>query len=129
MIKKHQSIFCIKMMCKVLSVSRSGYYAWEQSPESLREQENKKLAHQIKAIYDDEKQRVGSPRVTERLKIFGCKVGKNRVARIMRQEGWRAKGVKKFKATTNSRHNLPVAQIYCNKILKLFARTKNGYPI
>ena len=96
-------------MFKVLSVSRSGYYAWEQSPESLREQENKKLAHQIKAIYDDEKQRVGSPRVTERLKIFGCKVGKNRVARIMRQEGWRAKGVKKFKATTNSRHNLPVA--------------------
>lgn len=97
------------MMCRVLSVSRSGYYAWEKEPESLRTQENAKLATAIKVIYDDEKQRAGSPRITKRLQGLGCVIGKNRVARIMRQEGLRAKGAKKFKATTNSRHNLPVA--------------------
>ena len=67
------------------------------------------LASTFKAIYDDEKHRVGSPRITKRLQASGYAVGRNRVARIMCQEGWRAKGVKKFKATTNSRHNLPVA--------------------
>jgi putative transposase len=97
------------MMCRVLSVSRSGYYAWEKQPDSLRSQENTKLTQAIKVIYNDEKQRVGSVRITKRLRASGCLVGRNRIARIMRQEGLRAKGVKKFKATTNSRHNLPVA--------------------
>ena len=97
------------MMCRVLSVSRSGYYTWEKQPASLRSQEDARLAKMIKVIYDDEKQRAGSPRITKRLQALGCVIGKNRVARIMRQERLRAKGVKKFKATTNSRHNLAVA--------------------
>jgi putative transposase len=95
-INENKHFFSIKMMCRVLSVSRSGYYAWKKQPESLRAQENTKLANAIKAIYDDEKQRVGSPRITKRLRASGCAIGRNRVARIMRQEGWRAKGVKKF---------------------------------
>lgn len=109
MIRENKCFFSMKMMCSVLSVSRSGYYAWEKQPKSLRSQENTKLADAIKAIYDDEEHRVGSPRITKRLQASGYAVGRNRVARIMCQEGWRAKGVKKFKATTNSRHNLPVA--------------------
>ncbi len=108
-IHENKQFFRLDMMCRVLSVSRSGYYAWEKEPESLRTQENAKLATAIKVIYDDEKQRAGSPRITKRLQGLGCVIGKNRVARIMRQEGLRAKGAKKFKATTNSRHNLPVA--------------------
>ena len=99
----------MRMMCRVLSVSRSGYYDWVKRPESSRAQANAQLAVEIKDIYDNEKQRVGSPRITKRLRNAGRMVGKNRIARIMRQQGWRAKGVKKFKATTNSRHNLPVA--------------------
>ena len=97
------------MMCRVLGVSCSGYYDWVKRPPSNREQENEKLSLQIKEIFDSEKQRVGSPRITRRLRMVGHKVGKNRVAKIMRNKGWRAKGVKKFKATTNSRHNLAVA--------------------
>jgi putative transposase len=92
-IRENKCFFSMKMMCSVLSVSRSGYYAWEKQAGSLRSQENTKLAHAIKAIYDDEKQRVGSPRITKRLQASGYAVGKNRVARIMCQEGWRAKGV------------------------------------
>jgi len=108
-IRENKSFFEMKMMCRVLSVSRSGYYAWEKEPESIRRQENKKLAHAIKTIYEDEKQRAGSPRIAKRLQASGYRVSKHRVASIMRKNGWRAKGVKKFKATTNSRHTLPVA--------------------
>lgn len=109
MIRDNKAFFEMKMMCRVLSVSRSGYYSWEHEPESSRAQDNKKLATTIKAIYDDEKQQVGSLRITKRLQHLGHTVGKNRVALIMRKNGWRAKGAKKFKATTNSRHTLPVA--------------------
>lgn len=97
------------MMCRVLSVSRSGYYDWLKRPTSLREQENIILADSIKQIFDTEKQRVGAPRITRRLRTSGQQVSKNRVAKVMRQLGIRAKGVKKYKATTNSRHGLPVA--------------------
>ncbi len=109
-IRENKPFFRMQMMCRVLCVSRSGYYVWEKQPESFQVCANKKLALEIKAIYDDEKQRVGSPRITKRLQALGHKVGKNRVAGIMRKQGWRAKGVKKFKATTNSRHTLAVAE-------------------
>ena len=109
MIKENEQFFQVQMMCCVLNVSRSGYYDWLTRPESTRALENKKLAEEIKEIFDREKQRPGSPRITKRLRASGRYVGKNRVANIMREQGWRAKGSKKFKATTNSRHNLPVA--------------------
>lgn len=60
-------------------------------------------------IFDKEKQRTGAVRITKKLKKMGKTAGKNRVARIMRKKGWRAKGARKFKATTNSNHHLPVA--------------------
>ena len=63
----------------------------------------------IKAIFDDEKGRAGAPRITRRLNHEGESVGKHRVARIMRKNGWRTKVAKKFKATTNSNHQLPVS--------------------
>lgn len=93
-----------------MSVSRSGYYAWVSKPISEQEQSNFILAGQIKEIYETEKQRVGSIRITKRLQTKEIKVGRNRVAKIMRLNGWRAKGSRKYKATTNSNHKLPVAQ-------------------
>jgi transposase InsO family protein len=108
-IKDNKLLFGMEMMCRVLLVSRSGYYAWEKRPDSLRRQENARLAHAVQGVYEDEKQRIGSPRITKRLRASGYTVSRNRIARIMRANGWRAKGVKKFKATTNSRHHLPVA--------------------
>ena len=57
----------------------------------------------------DEKCRVGAARITKRLKTEGNAIGRHRVARIMRSQGWRAKAAKKYKATTNSNHKLPVA--------------------
>ncbi len=109
MIKENEPFFETRMMCRVLRVSRSGYYDWARRAPSGREQKNEDLAVQIKSIFDNHKQRVGAIRITKSLKKSGFKIGKNRVARIMRKHGWRAKGARKFKATTNSKHNLPVA--------------------
>lgn len=109
MIKSHSHDFDIRMMCRLLEVSSSGYYDWVERQPSQREQENENLTIQIKQQFDIHKKRSGAIRITKDLQKTGQKVGKNRVAKIMRQNGWRAKGARKFKATTNSKHNLPVA--------------------
>ena len=93
----------------MLSVSSSGYYDWQDRPPSARSQENAILAEKIKAIFDDESSRAGAKRIAKRLKQEGTSVSRHRVARIMRMNGWRAKAARKFKATTNSNHKLPVA--------------------
>jgi putative transposase len=109
MINKNTSRFSVKMMCRILSVSPSGYYDWRDRPLSPRAQENAELAAKIKSIFDDEHSRAGAKRIAKRLNAEGTQVGRHRVARIMRLNGWRAKAAKKFKATTNSNHKLPVA--------------------
>jgi putative transposase len=109
MIKTHEDQFPVKLMCRALSVSRGGYYDWKQRPISDRNQANQLLSIAIKRIFDDEKGRSGSPRITKRLQQEGKTVGRHRVASIMKINGWRAKAAKKYKATTNSNHSLPVA--------------------
>ena len=97
------------MMCRLLSVSPSGYYHWLKNPGSRRSQENKRLTQVIKRAFDKEKARAGAIRITKRLHAEGENVGKNRVAKLMKANGWRAKAAKRFKVTTNSNHTLPVA--------------------
>ena len=96
-------------MCRLLSVSTSGYYDWLNRPESKSQQISQALEKKIKAVFDEEKQRAGSPRITKRLHAQGCRVGHNQVARLMRKNGWRARSARKFKASTNCNHRLPVA--------------------
>jgi putative transposase len=109
MIKKNISHYSVRMMCRLLLVSASGYYDWRDRPPSKRAKENAILASEIKGIFDKEHARVGAKRIAKRLKLEGTPVSRHRVARIMRANGWRAKAAKKFKATTNSNHKLPVA--------------------
>jgi transposase InsO family protein len=109
MIKPNENDFPVCMMCSLLSVSRSGYYAWKHRPPSGREQSNRLLAAEIKRVFNDEKGRAGAPRIARRLQDEGKSAGRHRVARIMRGNGWRAKAARKYKATTNSKHSLPVA--------------------
>lgn len=108
-ITQHKAEFSTRMMCRLLDVSSSGYYEWKNREASQKAQENKQLAAEIKHIFDKEKARAGSPRITKRLRESGKQVNKKRVAKIMRANGWRAKAARKYKATTNSNHNLPVA--------------------
>lgn len=109
MIKKNKNNFPIKMMCRLLLVSRSGYYGWQNRKPSKRSEEKTRITAEIKRIFFEEKSRAGSIRIARRLKANGEVIGKNCVAKIMRENKLRAKAAKKFKATTNSNHSLPVA--------------------
>lgn len=108
-IKEHSGQFSLRLMCRLLSVSVSGYYDWRERKPSRRDITNQVLAKKIKAIFDEEKSRAGAVRIAKRLNNEGEPVSRNRVAKIMRSNGWRARAAKKFKATTNSSHQLPVA--------------------
>jgi transposase InsO family protein len=109
MIKQHEAEFSISMMCRLLLVSRSHYYSWKTQKPCARKQADEKLVDKIKQAFEDERKRAGSPRITLALREGGTFVGRHRVARLMRENGLRAKAAKKYKATTNSVHKLPVA--------------------
>lgn len=96
-------------MCRILEVSRSGYYAWFRRPPSYRQLETRRLDLEIKAIYQAHKGRPGSPKIAFELQERGIKVSRNRVARRMRRMGLRACTRRKFRVTTDSRHKYPVA--------------------
>lgn len=109
MIKRHEGQHAVELMCRLLEVSRSGYYDWKGRPPSNRQQANDVLTTEVRRVFGEHKGRAGAPRVTKELKAEGQVVGKNRVARLMRAEHLRAKAARKYKATTNSNHGLPVA--------------------
>lgn len=108
-IKSQEGTFSIKAMCRVLQVRRSGYYAWKRPGASEREAEGQRLDEAICRHFEAHKGRYGSPRVTEELKAEGWRVGRPRVAKRMRALGLKARAARKYKATTQSKHNLPVA--------------------
>ena len=97
-------------MARVMEVSTSGYYHWRRRPESARKQHNRRLLVEIKTIHRQSRKTYGSPRMHRELKDRGLCCGKKRVARLMRLHGIQAKQTRRFKATTDSAHTLPVAQ-------------------
>ena len=114
-IKDNLSGFSVERMAKVLQVSRSGFYVWTKQPRSNRDIENTKLDIEIKAVHETSERRYGSVKITHELLKRGKKYSRNRVARRMRKMGIASKVRKKFKATTNSKHNYPVAPNQLNR--------------
>lgn len=108
-ISEHEKAWPIWLMCKVLDVSRSGYYDWKTRDESRQQRERRKLLVAIKAAHSESRENYGSPRIHAALTTQGHKCSKNRVARLMSEHGIRAKTKRKFKATTDSKHRYPVA--------------------
>ena len=108
-IDTHKQTWPIRLMCLVLNVSSSGYYDWRRRPESAQAQSNRVLDSEIRQIYDEHKQRYGCPRITDELKDRGYSCSENRVARRMTQLGLKGIQAKKFKRTTDSKHDKPVA--------------------
>jgi putative transposase len=96
-------------MCRVLAVSRAGYYAWRGREPSARERANGRLAVEIRAVHRRSRGTYGSPRVHAELAAQGTPVSEKRVARVMRAEGIRAKTRRRFRVTTDSAHGEPVA--------------------
>ena len=98
------------MMCRVLKVSRSGFYAWRKRPESKQATSRRRLIGIIKEVHEESKRSYGSPRVHRELIARGEICCENTVARYMRENDIVAKTKRKFKQTTDSNHGLPVAE-------------------
>lgn len=96
-------------MCRLFSIERSGYYAWLTRRPSVRAQNNAELDKKIVTLFTTHKSRYGSPRLVRELHDQGSVCGKNRVAKRMRSLGLYAKKKKKYKATTDSKHCLPIS--------------------
>ena len=98
------------LMCRVLQVSKSGYYAWRKREPSDRAVENERLVAKIVEVHKDSRRSYGSPRVHAELVAQGFEVSLNRVARLMREEGIVGRRKPRFRKTTDSNHKLPVAK-------------------
>jgi len=96
-------------------VKRSGYYAWDKRPESKRSVRKRKLTEVVKKEFYENKQIPGSVKIAENISKPGEPVSRKLVAKIMKENGMKSKVVKKYKATTNSNHNLPVAENILNR--------------
>lgn len=107
-IEKHRHEFRVVKMCRVLGASKSGYYHWRKRKKSNQQRRREKLTRHVKQVYISSRSIYGSPKITKKLNQKGIKVSQKTVTRIMKAEGIRSKTVKKYKATTNSKHSLPV---------------------
>lgn len=96
-------------MCEVLEVSASGYYAWCRRPESLHAHRDRQLRVLVRASFEGSQQRYGSPRIHEDLREQKERVSRKRVIRLMQEDGLQARARKRFKCTTMSDHDQPVA--------------------
>jgi putative transposase len=108
-ISEEKVAFPVAVLCRVLAVSTSGYYASCERPRSARARRDEELSHRVAAAHLASKRRYGSPRVHAELQAAGERVGRKRVARLMRERKLAARTRRRFRATTNSRHNFPVA--------------------
>lgn len=111
----------------MLSIERSGYYAWLRKQPGKRQLANQKLDEKIIALFDLHQGRLGSPRLTKELQESGELCSKNRVAKRMKQLNLHAKAKKKFKVTTDSKHHLPVAPNLLNRDFTALAPNQKWY--
>jgi len=107
-IAAEKATYPIRLLCRVLAVSPSGYYAWRARPESTRRRTDVGLCHAIRVAHAASRGRYGSPRIHRAVRAQGHQVGRNRVIRLMRSEGLRARPRRRFRVTTDSGHAWPV---------------------
>ena len=114
-IKAHQEVFAVTRMCELFSVSQSAYYDWLTRPESQRSEEDRRLSEKVKQSHEASREVYGARRICEDLLSDGETVSRTRVGRLMEEQGLASKTKRKFKATTNSNHNQPVAPNLLNR--------------
>jgi putative transposase len=102
-VQEHRETFRVGMMCRVLKVSRSGYYAWRQREPSRREGEDRQHARSIREVYRASRGSYGSPRVYQALQQAQTPCGKHRVARLMREQGLRGRAARRFRSVSTTR--------------------------
>jgi putative transposase len=105
----------VATLCRILEISRSGYYAWLERPESAHAQQDRQLRVRVRASFEASRKCYGSPRVWEDLRELDIRVSRKRVVRLMQEEGLQARARKRYKATTTSDHDQPVAANLLNR--------------
>ena len=108
-ISEEKVAFPIAVLCRVLGVSTSGYYASQVRPVSTHARRDEELSARIATLQRASKRRYGSPRVHEDLKADGEHVGRKRVARLMRERRLVARTRRRYRNTTDSKHSFPIA--------------------
>ena len=115
-IQQHAEEFPVDVMCQVLAVSRSGYYAWRERPASGQAQRREELVKRIHAAHADSRQNYGSPRICAELRAQGLMCCENTIAKLMKDHGIRSKMRRRFVVrTTDSRHGHPMAENRLNQ--------------
>ncbi len=109
-IDRRRDRYPVRMMCRLLKVSRSGYYAWRTRPESSRTKSDRALMPEIRRVHQDSRGVYGSPRVHAELVANGIRVGRHKVARLMRLEWLRGCPKRRFRVTTHRDPSHPVAK-------------------
>ena len=114
-IQTEKATYPVRVLCRVLQVSPSGFYVWCQRGLSRRAKDDAALKIEVRAFHKASDKTYGSPRILEDLKANGKNVGRKRVARLMREEGIEGQRKRRFRTTTDSRHSYPVAANHLNR--------------
>ena len=107
--KRQRYVYPVKLMARVLGVSRSGFYAWMRRAPSARKLQDDSLKPLIRIAHERSRETYGPKRLQTELKATGTVIGRDRISRLRKEMGLRCVQRRKFKATTNSAHSLPVA--------------------
>ncbi len=117
------------MLCRVLEVSRAGFYAWRRRPESDHSREDRRLGVMIKAFHEESRRSYGSPRVHMDLVEQGERIACKRVARLMREGGLRGRIRRRYKCTTMSEQTSPSPLAFWAAVSKPRLRISGGSVI
>ena len=109
-IDAEKALYPVVVLCRVMCVSRSGFYAWKDRPPSMREHEDTRLRTRIRVIHAQSRQTYGSPRTLRALRNDGERIGLHRVERLRRVEKLEACYKRRYRTTTQSEHAYPVAE-------------------
>ena len=123
-VDEHRALWPVRVICTVLGVSASGYYAWRTRAESRRAAANRALLDDIRLIHAESSGTYGSPRVHAVLRGHGRRVGRSRIERLMRHAGIRGlAALPRRTRTTDSRHSYPIAP---NRLGRNFSAARPG---
>jgi len=121
-IEAEKANYSVNLLCSVLRVRRSGFYAWRKRPESERVRVNRELSIEVKSVFDGSRRRYGSPRVHAELQAKGKRFGRHRIARLMRLQGLQARARRRSIKTTDSKHSQPMPKNYLDRQFRVPAK-------
>ena len=114
-VDENMETFEVGVMCGILRVARSGFYAWRERPESKRDVESARLGKLVEKVHEESRRNYGSPRVHAKLRAMGEKVGRHRVTRLMREKGLHGRVKRPYRTTTKADASHPVAPNLLNR--------------